>query len=133
MSSLVSFALVTFGSLFSIVDPFAAVPMFLALAGGRPRLARADGLSRVGVLRRPVGLRHRDASIFSFFGITLPAFKIAGGILLFGVGLEMMRAPAQRHADDELEEERDAPRPKKTSASSRSGFRCSPGRAPSPR
>ena len=29
--------------------------------------------------------------IFTFFGITIPAFKIAGGILLFGVGLEMMR------------------------------------------
>jgi len=30
--------------------------------------------------------------IFHFFGITLPAFKIAGGILLFVVGFEMMRA-----------------------------------------
>ena len=31
-------------------------------------------------------------AIFHFFGITIPAFKIAGGILLFGVGLDMMRA-----------------------------------------
>jgi multiple antibiotic resistance protein len=46
-------------------------------------------------------------TIFSFFGITLPAFKIAGGILLFGVGLEMMRA---RHSETKTtnEEERDA-------------------------
>ena len=34
--------------------------------------------------------------IFSFFSITIPAFKIAGGILLFGVGLEMMRG---KHSD----------------------------------
>jgi small neutral amino acid transporter SnatA (MarC family) len=32
----------------------------------------------------------------AFFGITLSAFKIAGGILLFGVGLDMMRANAGR-------------------------------------
>jgi multiple antibiotic resistance protein len=30
--------------------------------------------------------------IFSFFGITIPAFKVAGGILLFGVAFDMLRA-----------------------------------------
>ena len=30
--------------------------------------------------------------LFTFFGITLPAFKMTGGVLLFGVGLEMLRA-----------------------------------------
>jgi multiple antibiotic resistance protein len=34
--------------------------------------------------------------IFKFFGITIPAFKVAGGILLFGVALDMMRA---QHSD----------------------------------
>ncbi|WP_408066191.1 MarC family protein, partial [Zunongwangia profunda] len=30
--------------------------------------------------------------IFSLFGLTIPAFKITGGILIFFVGFEMIRA-----------------------------------------
>jgi multiple antibiotic resistance protein len=94
MSSLVSYALVAFGSLFSIVDPFAAVPIFLALTGDQPRPAQAKTALRATatcfVVLTVFGVA--GSFIFSFFGITLPAFKIAGGILLFGVGLEMMRA-----------------------------------------
>jgi multiple antibiotic resistance protein len=94
MSSLVSFTVVSFGSIFSIVDPFAAVPVFLALTGSQPRPLQARAALRAsatcfGVL---AAFALAGGFIFSFFGITLPAFKIAGGILLFGVGLEMMRA-----------------------------------------
>ena len=71
---------------------------------GRPHLPRADRRPRSprppphGRARRahlPPGARHvaiAGETIFHFFSITIPAFKIAGGILLFGVGLEMMRA-----------------------------------------
>jgi multiple antibiotic resistance protein len=94
MSSLVSYTLVSFGSLFSIVDPFAAVPVFLALTGSQPRKTQALTALRASttcfVILSLFGLA--GTLIFRFFGITLPAFKIAGGILLFGVGLEMMRA-----------------------------------------
>jgi multiple antibiotic resistance protein len=94
MSSLVSYTLVTFGSLFSIVDPFAAVPTFLALTGTHPRTSQARTALHASAtcffVLSVFGLA--GSFIFSFFGITLPAFKIAGGILLFGVGLEMMRA-----------------------------------------
>ena len=94
MSSVVSYALVSFGSLFSIVDPFAAVPMFLALTGSQPRAAQARTALRASATCFAVlGLFGLAGTlIFRFFGITLPAFKLAGGILLFGVGLEMMRA-----------------------------------------
>jgi multiple antibiotic resistance protein len=94
MSSVVSYALVSFGSLFSIVDPFAAVPVFLALTGAQPRAVQARTALRASATCFAVlalfGLA--GTLIFRFFGITLPAFKLAGGILLFGVGLEMMRA-----------------------------------------
>jgi multiple antibiotic resistance protein len=94
MSSLLAYTLVTFGSVFSIVDPFAAVPVFLALAGGQPTRELHRTALRASatcfVVLSVFGIAGNF--IFSFFGITLPAFKIAGGILLFGVGLEMMRA-----------------------------------------
>ena len=94
MSPVVSFALVSLGSLFSIVDPFSVVPVFLALTGSHPHETRVRAALRASLTCFLVLTLFALAGsfIFSFFGITLPAFKIAGGILLFGVGLEMMRA-----------------------------------------
>jgi multiple antibiotic resistance protein len=94
MSSVVSFALVSFGSLFSIVDPFSVVPVFLALTGSQPHPVQARTALRASFTCFLVLTLFALAGgvIFSFFGITLPAFKIAGGFLLFGVALDMMRA-----------------------------------------
>ena len=91
---ILTFTLLSFGSLFSIVDPFAAVPVFLALAGDHPRPQQKRTALRAALTCLVVLLSFGVAGslIFRFFGITIPAFKIAGGILLFGVGLEMMRA-----------------------------------------
>lgn len=90
----VAFVVLCVGSLFSIVDPFAAVPVFLGLAGGLPRpeqsrLALQASLTCFLVLTA-FGLA--GSLIFHFFGITVPAFKVAGGILLFLVAVEMMQA-----------------------------------------
>jgi multiple antibiotic resistance protein len=94
MGSFASYLLVCFGSLFSIVDPFAAVPIFLALAGQNPQSAQNRTALRASltcfVVLNAFGLA--GSFIFAFFGITIPAFKVAGGIILFGVALDMMRA-----------------------------------------
>lgn len=106
--SFVSYTLVAFGSLFSIVDPFAAVPIFLALVGAQPRPAQARTAFHASVTCFAVLTSFALAGglIFKFFGITLPAFKITGGILLFGVGFEMMRAKrsATRGTSEEARE-----------------------------
>ncbi len=91
---LAKYMVLCFGSLFSIVDPFAAVPIFLGLAGdqskkGQARTALQASLTCFAVLTA-FGLA--GSLIFNFFGITIPAFKMAGGVLLFGVAVEMMNA-----------------------------------------
>jgi multiple antibiotic resistance protein len=91
---LAKYMMLCFGSLFSIVDPFAAVPIFLGLVGshskaGQARIARQASLTCFAVL---TSFALAGALIFNFFGITIPAFKLAGGILLFGVAVEMMNA-----------------------------------------
>jgi multiple antibiotic resistance protein len=94
MHGMGSYAIVCFGQLVSIVDPFAAVPIFLALTGGQDRSARTRTALRAALtcLVALGTFAVAGEAIFHFFSITIPAFKIAGGILLFGVGLEMMRA-----------------------------------------
>jgi MarC family membrane protein len=92
--SFVSYFVLSLGSLFSVVDPFTAVPIFLALVGTQLRTVRFATALRASitcfVVLSAFGLAGNV--IFGFFGITLSAFKIAGGILLFGIGFDMMRA-----------------------------------------
>ncbi len=91
---LVAFAIMSFGSIFSIVDPFSALPVFVALVGGESREVQARVAFRAAltcfVVLSTFGVA--GALIMSFFGITIAAFKIAGGIVLFGVAFEMMHA-----------------------------------------
>jgi multiple antibiotic resistance protein len=108
MNSFVADVLIAFGSLFSIVDPFAAVPVFVGLTATQSekekhRIAVHAALTCFAILS-VFGIA--GATIFKFFGITIPAFKIAGGVLLFGVGLEMMRAQqtASRTTSEEVAE-----------------------------
>jgi multiple antibiotic resistance protein len=68
----VQFAVLAFSSLFSVINPISAAPIFVALTRGsrdRRRAAFRACLTAAG------------GAIFSFFGITVPAFQIAGGIL----------------------------------------------------
>jgi multiple antibiotic resistance protein len=94
MSGALGFFTLCFPSLFSIVDPIACVPVFLALAGGEHRLSQRSIALRASLTALIVLLLFAAAgtAIFHFFGITIPAFKVAGGILLFTMALEMMRA-----------------------------------------
>src|SRR5262245_49195231 len=94
MSEGVTFFTLCFPALFSIVDPLAAAPIFPALPGGDDSKTQRGAAIRATVtatlilaLFALIGTR-----IFHFFGITIPAFKIAGGVLLFTMALEMMRA-----------------------------------------
>lgn len=91
---LVTETVVAFGSLFSIVDPFSALPVFVALTGEKPREYQSRTALRASLTCFVVLSIFAAAGsfIFKFFGITIPAFKVAGGILLFGVALDMMRA-----------------------------------------
>jgi len=103
---LLRYSLLCFGSLFPIVDPFAAVPVFLGLLGDESREVQKRNALRASLtclfVLGTFGLV--GGVIFRFFGITLPAFKIAGGILLFGVGLEMMQAKRSKTRATHAEE-----------------------------
>jgi multiple antibiotic resistance protein len=95
-------------SLFVIVDPIAVVPAFLAMTPQdtpeqRERMARLASCVMVGVL---IAFALTGRWIFRFLGITLPAFQIAGSIILLLVALDMLRA--QRSRVQETREETEA-------------------------
>jgi multiple antibiotic resistance protein len=108
MNPHVSYTLLCFGSLFSIVDPFSVVPIFAVLVGQQPRRAQTAVALRAAltcfcVLTVFAAMGHL---VLSFFGFTLSAFKVAGGILLFGMALDMLhaKAPATKTSEGERAE-----------------------------
>ena len=108
MTPLIEFILLAFGSLFVIVDPIAVVPGFLAITPNdtpeqRERMARMASFVMAGVL---LAFALLGKWIFQFTGITLPAFQIAGSIILMLVALDMLRA--QRSRVQETREETEA-------------------------
>lgn len=111
MSPLVSFCFLCFGSIFSIVDPFAAVPIFLALTGRQSRADQSRTALRASITCFVVLSAFALAGrlIFSFYGFTIGAFKIAGGILLFAVALDMVHAkPSNARTTNEERAEAEA-------------------------
>jgi len=102
------FSLMALSSVFFIVDPFATIPSFIAMTAGdteakRSRMARQAAWTCFLVL---TVFAIAGSAIFALFGITPPAFKIAGGLLLFMVALDMLQA--KRSGTQEVSEERAA-------------------------
>jgi multiple antibiotic resistance protein len=108
MTPLLQFSLVAFTSIFVLVDPIAAVPTFLAMTDGSDRLRRRHMAVRAAWTCFVVLLTFSMAGtlIFKLFGITLAAFRIAGGLILGSIGLEMLRArrSATKETPGETEE-----------------------------
>lgn len=106
--TLFEYTLFSFGSLFIIIDPIAAVPAFLAMTAresvaGRLRTARTACIVAVGIL---AGFGFAGPSLFRILGITMPAFQIAAALVLLLVALDMLRAqrsPVQETAEETAE------------------------------
>jgi multiple antibiotic resistance protein len=90
--------LAAFTTLFVIVDPIGLAPVFLTLTQGldradRRRIAWQAALIAFGIL---AGAALAGDWLLRQLGIGLPAFRIAGGLLLFAIAFEMV---FERRAD----------------------------------
>ncbi len=93
---MIAFFLVAFPAIFTIVNPLGAVGPFLGMTRRDTPEKRTQTASRACFMAAGVLLVCAAAGgfVFEFFGITLPALKIAGGCLLFIVGMDMVNARA---------------------------------------
>lgn len=96
----------SFISIFVIVDPFAVIPVYLGLtdrfsAESLVKIRRKATLVACVIL---IFFAVTGMSLFNFFGTTLPAFQIAGGLLLFKFGIEQLGANRTRVKEEERDE-----------------------------
>jgi multiple antibiotic resistance protein len=104
---MLDFATTAFVSVLFLVDPPGTVPAFIALTARftpakRRRTALVASIATTAIL---MGFAAAGNVIFRVLGLTLPAFQIAGGLVLFVVALDMIRAQRSTQEDpSELEE-----------------------------
>jgi multiple antibiotic resistance protein len=101
-------ALSAFVTLFVTIDPPGLAPLFLALTAGMNRGERAQVALRATLIGFGVLLLFAllGLGILSVFGITIPAFRIAGGVLLFYIAFEMIFEKRQERHERSAERAR---------------------------
>lgn len=108
MHELILFSTTVFMGLFAIMNPFANTPIFIGLTqSNTPQQRRSIAFKSVLYAFIIVGLFCVTGKfIFNLFGITLPAFKVTGAILLFLVGYKLVQGKESEvhHPDDDAKE-----------------------------
>lgn len=108
MGEELKFAVVALSAVFFVIDPMANVPLFLSVtashdAASRRRVALRAAFSAWIIL---CIFALAGALIFRAFGISLGAFKIAGGLMLLLMSIDMMRAqpsPTRSTVEEQVE------------------------------
>ncbi|MDB4886898.1 MAG: multiple antibiotic resistance MarC-related protein [Gemmatimonadetes bacterium] len=92
LTNFFQFALVTFTSVLFIVDPIAIVPTYLVITQGQDTAQRRNTAVRACIAAALLMITFAAAgrAIFGLFGITMPAFRIAGGLILWVVAMDML-------------------------------------------
>jgi multiple antibiotic resistance protein len=100
------FAISALVTLFVVVDPIGLAPTFLAVTEGLPRHARRSVALRASVIAGTIliGTALLGNWLFRELGISLAAFRIAGGLLLFAIAFEMVFGIRMRREGQAAEE-----------------------------
>lgn len=85
-------AIATVVALLPIINPFSTAPMFLAITEGDSEMERREQARKavIYMVCILVAFLVGGTFIMQFFGLSLPGLRIAGGILVAGVGMRML-------------------------------------------
>lgn len=97
----ITFGLLCFSSLFTVIDPVSTAPIFVATTRGTEARARRSTLLRAcfAALVALVVFAVAGSAFLRIFGVTIDAFRIAGGILFVGMALPMLRGAHEGEGD----------------------------------
>jgi multiple antibiotic resistance protein len=105
MRHLLATGLVSLSALFFVVDPLSAVPFFLAMTRQQPpeRKRRTAFRAAVAAWLVLTIFALAGAWIFRVLGISIAAFKVAGGVVLLLLALDMIRTQPSKARITEVE------------------------------
>jgi multiple antibiotic resistance protein len=92
MTDALSFSALCFSSLFTMINPLSVAPVFVSMTEGVPSAERRRAALRACAVALVILLVFAVGGglIFRVFGITIDAFRIAGGILFFAMSMKML-------------------------------------------
>lgn len=105
-SSSIAYLFNTFVSVFVMVDPFAAIPVYLVLTERFTQIEVKKTRRKAILVASCILLSFAitGMSVLNFFGISMPALRIAGGILLLKFALEQMKGSPEKIKHEEEDE-----------------------------
>jgi len=94
MDNLITFAITVFTGFFAITNPITNMTVFVALTEGASKKTKNDISKRANIIAFIIVTIFvlLGKFIFELFNISIPAFKITGGILIFFIGFEMLQS-----------------------------------------
>jgi MarC family membrane protein len=103
-----TFALRTFLTLLVVMDPIGLGPVFLGLAGDRTPAQRLEVARKAVLVAAGIMLAFTiaGAALLRYLSISLDAFRVAGGVLLFRIAVDMVFAQLERETEEEEREAR---------------------------
>lgn len=104
METLLPFALLCFTSFFTLTNPLGTMPVFLTMTHGMDEQQRRAIVKRATIASfiTLMVFTFSGQFLFKFFGISTNGFRIAGGIIIFTIGYNMLQA---RYTDVKLKKE----------------------------
>jgi multiple antibiotic resistance protein len=94
MENIWSYSLTVFMAFFAIMNPFVNIPIFIQLTEGLEEKEKKAISKTANIVAFIIVLAFIVVGkyIFEIFGLTIPAFKVFGGILIFYIGFEMLQS-----------------------------------------
>ncbi len=97
-------------SFFAVMNPIGNIPIFISLTNGyslaeKKHTARKAAIVSLCILTVFLVLGN---FIFSMFGITIHAFRVAGGILIFGIAYNLLHAKTSKAQSPQAKEKKEA-------------------------
>lgn len=104
MDTLFPFALLCFTSFFTLTNPLGTMPVFLTMTNGMSDDERKTIVRRATIVSfiTLMVFTFSGQFLFKFFGISTNGFRIAGGIIIFTIGFDMLQA---RYSKAKLKDE----------------------------
>lgn len=98
MTEILSFAILSFTSFFTLINPLGTMPIFMAMTtelDSKQRTRTAKKASFVSFLTIIV-FAFIGQILFNFFCISVDSFRIVGGIIFFLMGMDMLQARLEK-------------------------------------
>ncbi len=94
MDTLLPFFLLCFTSFFTLTNPLGTMPVFLTMTQGMTEKERRSVVRRATIVSFLTLMMFVLAGefLFQFFGLSTNGFRIAGGVIIFKIGFDMLQA-----------------------------------------